>query len=257
MSYENILLEQGPVGTLIMNRPQARNSLNGPHMRDIIAGLRELEADPAVHVIVMKGAGRGFCAGADISQFLGKKVFEAREHLKGVADVIEVIAKAGKPVIAQVHGFALAGGCGLAAACDITYAAEDAIFGTPEVNIGLWPHTVMAPIFRAIGRKKGLEMMFTGDRMDAKEAERCGLITRVFPADKLEEAVQQLATKLAGKSPVALKLGKEAFYNMTDMEYFKSLRYLREMITLHSMTEDGQEGPRSFTEKRPPAWTGM
>jgi len=205
----------------------------------------------------MKGAGRGFCAGADIGQFLGKKVFEAREHLKGVADVIEVIAKAGKPVIAQVHGFALAGGCGLAAACDITYAAEDAIFGTPEINIGLWPHTVMAPIFRAIGRKKGLEMMFTGDRMDAKEAERCGLITRVVPPDQLDAVVQELATKLASKSPVALKMGKEAFYNMTDMEYFKSLRYLRDMITLHSVTEDGQEGPRSFTEKRPPVWTGM
>lgn len=257
MSYENILLEKGPVATLTLNRPDARNSLNGPHMRDIAAGLRELDADPAVHVIVMKGAGRGFCAGADIAQFLGKKVYEAREHLKGVADVIETIAKVGKPVIAQVHGFALAGGCGLAVACDITYAADDAIFGTPEINIGLWPHTVMAPIFRAIGRKKGLEMMMTGDRLTAAEAERAGLITRAVPADQLEARVRELAEKLAAKSPSALKLGKDAFYTMTDMEYFKSLRYLREMITLNTLTEDGQEGPRSFVEKREPRWTGM
>lgn len=257
MTYENILLEKGPVATLTLNRPEARNSLNGPHMRDIIAGLRELDVDDEVRVIIIKGAGRGFCAGADIGQFLGKKIYEAREHLKGVADVIETIAKVGKPVVAQVHGFALAGGCGLAAACDITYAAEDAVFGTPEINIGLWPHTVMAPIFRVIGRKKGLEMMFLGERIDAKEAERSGLVTRAVPADLLETTVGEMAGKIATKSPAALRIGKEAFYTMADMEYFKSLRYLREMITLHTMTEDGQEGPRSFAEKRAPRWKGM
>jgi enoyl-CoA hydratase/carnithine racemase len=257
MSYKNILLKKGVVAELIMNRPEARNSLNGPHMRDIVAGLCELEADPTVRVIVMKGAGHGFSAGADISQLVGKKVYEAREHLKGVADIIETIAKTGKPVIAQVHGFALAGGLGVAVSCDITYVAEDAALGTPEVNIGLWPHTIMAPIFRAIGRKKGIEMMFTGDRIDAKEAERYGLITRAVPSDQLEAAVSELATKLAEKSPSALKIGKEAYYTMTDMEYFKSLHYLREMITLHSMTEDGQEGPRSFMDTRAPRWSGM
>lgn len=257
MSYKNILLKKGFVAELIMNRPEARNSLNGPLMRDIICSLGELNEDPMVRVIVMKGAGPGFSAGADINQFFDKKVYEAREHLKGVADIIETIAKIGKPVIAQVHGFALAGGLGVAVSCDITYVAEDAALGTPEVNIGLWPHTIMAPIFRAIGRKKGIEMMFTGDRIDAKEAERCGLITRAFPIDQLEEAVSKLATKLTEKSPAALKIGKEAYYTMTDMEYFKSLHYLKEMITLHSMTEDGKEGPRSFIEKRSPRWSGM
>lgn len=257
MSYKNILLKKGVIAELIMNRPEARNSLNGPLMREIVAGLRELDGDSMVRVIVMKGAGRGFSAGADIRQLVGKKIYEAREHLKGVADIIETIAKIGKPVISQVHGFALAGGLGVAVSCDITYVAEDAALGTPEINIGLWPHTIMAPIFRAIGRKKGIEMMFTGDQIDAKEAERFGLVTRAVSSDQLQAAVNELATKLVKKSPSALKIGKEAYYTMADMEYFKSLRYLREIITLHSMTEDGQEGPRSFMEKRAPRWSGM
>ncbi|MBI3964631.1 MAG: enoyl-CoA hydratase/isomerase family protein [Chloroflexi bacterium] len=255
--YENVIVERGPVGHLTLNRPQARNALNGPHMRDILAALRELETAAEVRVIVVKGAGRGFCAGADIHQFLGKKPMEAREHLKQVAEIIETIAKLPKPVIAQVHGFALAGGCGLAAACDLTFAAEDARFGLPEIKIGLWPHTVMAPILRAVPRKIGLEYFFSGEPFDGQEAARIGLANRAVPADQLESTVTQFAETLAKQSPVAMQLGKDAFYTMADMEYFKSLRYLREMITLHTLTDDGQEGPRAWGEKREPQWTGL
>ena len=257
MSYETVLVEKGAVATLALNRPDARNALNGPLIRDILAALRELDGDAAVRVVVIKGEGTTFCSGADINQFLGKKIYEAREHLRGVADICETMAMMGKPIITQVHGFALAGGCGLAVAGDLTYAAEDAVFGTPEINIGIWPHVISAPVFRAVGRKRGLEMMFTGDRIDAKEAERIGLITRAVPADRLEDTVQSLATRLASKSSIALRIGKESFYTMFDMEYVKALHYLREMIAMHSVTDDAQEGARAFVEKRQPVWKGQ
>ena len=160
------------------------------------------------------------------------------------------------PVIAQVHGFAHAGGCGLAVGCDLVVASDDAVFGLPEIKVGLLPLMVMAPILRAVGRKRGLLMILSGETVTAREAFDMGLVSRVVPRADLERETTALARKLAGFSPTAIALAKEAAYTIQDMEYGKSLRYLRELITLVGLSDDAKEGIAAFFEKRPPEWTG-
>jgi enoyl-CoA hydratase/carnithine racemase len=160
------------------------------------------------------------------------------------------------PVIAQVHGHALAGGCGLAAGCDLVIAAEDAVFGLPEIKVGLLPLVVMAPILRAVGRKRGLLMILSGDPVSAREAFEMGLVSRVVPRTELERETTALATRLARSSPSALALAKEAAETIQDMEYGKSLRYLRELLTLVALSDDAREGIAAFFEKREPEWKG-
>jgi enoyl-CoA hydratase/carnithine racemase len=160
------------------------------------------------------------------------------------------------PIIARVHGFALAGGCGLAAGCDIVLAAEDAVFGLPEIKIGLLPLIVMAPILRAVGRKRGMLMILSGEQVSAREAYEMGLVSRLVPRAELDGAVGALACTLAGYSPTALGLAKEAAATVSDMEYGAALRYLRELITLVALSDDAREGIAAFFEKRPPRWTG-
>jgi enoyl-CoA hydratase/carnithine racemase len=160
------------------------------------------------------------------------------------------------PVIAQVHGFALAGGCGLAAGCDIVVAADDAVFGLPELKVGLVPAIVMAPILRSVGRKRGLLMILSGEQIQAREAYEMGLVSRLVTRDSLAEAVSDLARAIAGLSPIAVGLVKEAAAAVPDMEYGAALRYLREITTLVALSEDAKEGIAAFFEKRPPRWTG-
>jgi enoyl-CoA hydratase/carnithine racemase len=171
--------------------------------------------------------------------------------------VIAAMHRAPQPVIARVQGFALAGGCGLAVAADLTIAGESAIFGLPEIGIGLLPMVVSAPILRATGSRKAvLDLVLTGRRVDAQEARALGLVTRIVPDDRIDAEIEALATQLAGLSPSTLRLGKEAIYAMSEMEYGVALRYLREMIVLTAMTEDAKEGIRAFFEKRKPEWRG-
>jgi enoyl-CoA hydratase/carnithine racemase len=160
------------------------------------------------------------------------------------------------PVIAQVHGYALAGGCGLAAGCDLVLASEDALFGLPEIKVGLLPLIVMAPILRAVGRKRGLLMILSGEPVSAREAFEMGLVSRVVPRADLERETSMLAGKLARLSPAALGLAKEASATIQDMEYGKSLRYLRELITLVALSDDAKEGIAAFFDKRDPQWKG-
>jgi len=151
---------------------------------------------------------------------------------------------------------ALAGGCGLAIYPDITIASEDAKFGTPEINVGVWPMMVSASLLRAVGRKKALEMMFTGDIIDASEAERIGLVNKVVPNDQLERSAVDLANRLKEKSPAIMKLGRDTFYTMMDMEFNQAVEYLKEMIVVLLGTEDAQEGCKAFVERRQPKWKG-
>lgn len=160
------------------------------------------------------------------------------------------------PVIAQVHGYALAGGCGLAAGCDLVIASDDAVFGLPEIKVGLVPLIVMAPILRAVGRKRGLLMILSGEPVSAREAFEMGLVSRLVPRADLERETMTLAGKLAKLSPTALGLAKEAAGTIQDMEYGKSLRYLRELITLVGLSDDAKEGIAAFFEKREPRWRG-
>jgi enoyl-CoA hydratase/carnithine racemase len=256
----NVRIETDARGirTLTIDREQARNALDRATLDELEAVLADART-PEVRVVVLRGAGtQAFSAGADLKELLAHQTLDdRRRHFDGVARVIRAMHDLAAPVIARVQGFALAGGCGLAVAADFTIAAESAVFGLPEIGIGLLPMVVSAPILRATGsRKVVLDLVLTGRRVRADEAVALGLATRVVPDAKLDPEVEALAAQLASLSPAALRLGKEAVYTMAEMEYGAALRYLREMIVLTATTEDAQEGIRAFFEKRSPQWTG-
>jgi len=246
------------VASVTLNRPEVRNALNAALISELEQVLVSLEADPAARVIVLAGAGdRAFCAGADLKG-VGERgtTLQARESFGGLARILEGMARMKTPVIAKVHGFALAGGCGLAVGCDIVVAADDAVFGLPEIKIGLLPFIVMAPILRSAGRKRAMLMILSGEQVSARDAYEMGLVSRLVPRAELSPTVEALARTLAGYSPTALGLAKEAAGTVTGMEYGASLRYLREMITLVALSDDAREGIKAFFEKRTPNWTG-
>jgi len=258
MSYQNVIVErQDHIGGITLNRPDALNTLTTQLVKDINDALLELEADSDVRVIIIKGAGRAFCAGADIREFPDKSVtaMEMRSHAS-LDQFLKTITEITKPVIAQVHGHATAGGCGLVAACDLVVASDDTRFGTTAINVGLFCTTPSAALSRCVGRKKSLEMLLTGDLIDAQEAYRVGLVNKVVPKDELEQATMELAQKIASKSPTAIQIGKRAFYTMSDMEYNKALDYLAEVTAILVTSEDAHEGVTAFLEKRTPQWKG-
>ena len=259
MSEPVLLVEVADgVARVTLNRPEVRNALNEALLRELEATLRRLEDDPDARVVVLRGAGeRAFCAGADLSRVADRgTTLQARESFGGLGRILEHMARMRTPVIAQVHGYALAGGCGLAAGADIVVAADDAVFGLPEIKVGLLPLIVMAPILRAVGRKRGLLMILTGEPVPAREAYEMGLVSRVVPRAELDGVVGGLARLLAGYSPTALGLAKEAAGMVPDMEYGAALRYLRELITLVALSDDAREGIAAFFEKRLPRFTG-
>ena len=226
-------------------------------MRSLLDGLKEATADSAVKVIVLTGAGdRAFSAGGDLSGgFVDEPI--ALHHARGVlADIFRTMRRGGKPTIARVNGHALAGGFGLAAACDIVIAVDRAKFGTPEINVGLWPMMISAILQRTIPRKAALELMMTGRLITADEALRLGVVSRVVAAESLDEVVDETVANLAGKSPAVLGLGRDAFYAVEDMALDAALDHLQSGLTLVSMTEDAAEGVAAFVEKRPPEWRG-
>ncbi len=259
MSYETLLIDVADgVATVTLNRPEVRNALNQTLVRELASVFDTLERDLAARVIVLRGAGdKAFCAGADLKG-VGDRgtTLEARESFSGLARILEGISRMKTPVIAQVHGFALAGGCGLAVGCDIVVAADDAVFGLPEIKVGMLPLIVMAPILRAVGRTRGMLMILTGEQVSAREAYEMGLVSRLVPRVELEASVGALARTLAGFSPTALGIAKEAAATVPGMEYGAALRYLRELTTLVSLSDDVKEGIAAFFEKRPPRWSG-
>lgn len=247
------------VRTICIDRAERRNALDRATLAELEFALNAAGADESVRVIVLRGAGeRAFCAGADLSELLGHETIEAsRQHFDAVARVIQAMHRAGPPVVARVQGFALAGGCGLAVAADFTLAAQSAVLGLPEIEVGLLPMVVSAPIYRATGsRKIVLDLLLTGRRVDAHEALALGLVTRVVSDERLDDELDALTARLAALSPSVVRLGKEAVYTLCEMEYGAALRYLREMIVLTSLTDDAKEGIRAFFEKRSPQWTG-
>lgn len=256
MGYETLLLDKKPVAILTLNRPERRNALSRQLMQELHAALLEVAADDAIHVLMIRGAGGNFCAGADLNEVMNKSVMEYRQHFSILPEIFRAIARLGKPVIAAVEGYALAGGCGLATVCDVTMASDDATFGTTEVKIGLFPMVISAPISRLIGRKKAFELFFTGEMFTAKKAEELGLVNHAVPKDRFEEEVMGLANKMAALSPTILRLGKDALYAQSEMEYFNAMDYLKEMVAVVSVTEDSKEGIDAFLNKRKPQWRG-
>ena len=228
-------------------------------MADLRAGLAAARADPEVRVVVLTGAGeQAFCAGADLGGMAGgdegwAALHEARGEL---ARLFRDLWELGKPTIARVRGWALAGGFGLALACDLVVAADDARFGTPEIDVGLWPFMITVPLCRSMPPKRALELMMTGRRVGAEEAERIGFVTSVVPVAELDAAVDELAATLAAKSPAVMKLGRDSFHAVWDLAADDALRLLHPLLTVTAATEDAAEGIAAFTEKRQPVWRG-
>jgi enoyl-CoA hydratase/carnithine racemase len=245
---------------LTIDRPERSNALDGGVITGLLAAVEAAAQEPSVRVVVLTGAGtRTFCAGADLSAMASARAdLESGQvaGADGMGRLLSVIATHPKPVIARVNGHALAGGFGLALACDLIVASETAEFGTPEVNVGLWPFVISAVIVRNVPRKVALEMMLTGRRMSGDEAARWGIVNRVVPPDRLDEAVDELARDLASKSPLALRVGKESFRRAEELSFDEALAYLHGMLETHLGSQDLAEGVAAFLEKRPPTWTG-
>lgn len=257
MSYENIIVERKDLaGLIILNRPQQFNTFNTALADELCRALLELEGDKTVRVVVIRGAGKAFCTGIDISEFHGKTLQQYRDWISRMEQALHVIVSMKKPVIASAHGYAVANGAGLIATCDLAVVAEGTKIGATAVNVGLFCMGPAVPMSRSLSRKRCLEMVMTGDLIDAREAERWGLVNKVVPLEKLEEETLALAKKLAEKSPLALQMGKEAFYGMSDLEYGKALSYTNELFAALCMTEDAKEGVDAFLNKRKPQWKG-
>jgi enoyl-CoA hydratase/carnithine racemase len=260
MKYKTILLERKEkVGIIKLNYAQRRNALGSQLIGELIEGLQELDLDPQMHVVVIMSNVPGvFCAGRDLSEGSSTQasdIVKQREFSDRPAQLWSTLRSLRKVVICAVNGYALAGGCGLAVCCDLVIAAEDATFGLPEINVGLFPATIGPAMIRNIASlKKCFELFLTGDRFSAQEAERIGIINKVMPADKLEEAAMELAGKIASKSPTITQMGKEFFYTILDMEYNRAVRYGRELVSIMAVSEDGVEGRKAFVEKRKPRW---
>ena len=245
------------IARLTLNRPQARNALSIAMMEELQAALDAVAHDHTVKLVVLAGAGPGFCAGHDLKELRanpGRAFYERTFTTCG--KLMLTIMRLPKPVIARVHGIATAAGCQLVATCDLAVAAEDARFATPGVNIGLFCSTPMVALARNVGRKQAMEMLLTGEMVGADEARRMGLINRVVPADGLDEAVAALAGTIAAKSPLILRIGKEAFYRQLEMDVAGAYDYTAETMTRNMLAHDAEEGIDAFFEKRAPVWRG-
>jgi enoyl-CoA hydratase/carnithine racemase len=244
------------VAQLTINRPERRNAMSWNVIRLLRARLADIKADPTARVVVLTGAGeRAFCAGADLGGMAeGAGAYDLHQERGELALLFRDLWELGKPTVARVRGYALAGGFGLALACDLVVAADDAVFGTPEIDVGLWPFMITVPLVRSMPPKKALELMMTGRRVHADEADRIGFVTTVVPVERLDAEVDQLARSLASKSSAILALGRDSFYGVWDTAADEALRVLHPLLALTTELDDSREGISAFIEKRPPQW---
>jgi enoyl-CoA hydratase/carnithine racemase len=248
----------GHVARITIDREARRNALSWTVMTSLRHALTAAKDDAEVRVVVLTGAGdKAFCAGADLTGIAenagAAAAHEGRGHL---ANLFRDMWSLGKPIIARVRGYALAGGFGLACACDMIVASDDATFGTPEINVGLWPYMITVPLLRSMPPKTALDLMITGRRVSADEGARLGFVQRVVPVADLDATVDALAAELAGKSPLIMKWGRDSFYRVLEMDADAALSYLQGMLTVTTQTEDAAEGVAAFAEKRAPQWKG-
>ena len=256
-TYEHILFEMdGPTAHLTMNRPEKRNALSLAHMQELIECFKAIGEGKEAQVVVLGGNGPAFCAGHDLSEMVGRDP-EFYRHLFDVCcELMETIQQIPQPVIARVHGVATAAGCQLAATCDLVVASEEARFATPGVKIGLFCSTPMVALSRAVGQKKAMEMLLTGDFISAERALAEGLVNRVVPTEELEAETQELADKIAEASPLVIGVGKQAFYRQVEMPVEQAYAYTKEVMSFNASFADAQEGICAFLEKRKPEWKG-
>ncbi len=255
MSFKHILLEKKDlVAKITINRPPL-NILDIETLRELNKALKQVKKDDSVSVVTLEGAGdRAFSAGVDIKDHLPEKVDELLETFH---EVFYSLFDLDRPTIAVVNGYALGGGCEVATACDMIIASDRSVFGQPEINAGVLPPPATVLFPKLIGRRKAFELILTGDRIDAKEAERIGLINKAVPVDKLDEAVNELVSKLSEKSPIVLRLNRKAIYEGLDLDSKTALAKVTELYLNRLMkTQDAFEGLTAFLEKRKPAWKG-
>lgn len=256
MSHTHLLTEIGDrfVGVITLNRPEQLNTFNSQLAGELARALKEMDVDPAVRVVLLKGAGKAFCAGIDVNELADKTTLEYRAWIEHMEQPLITIARMKKPVIAQVQGVAAANGMGLVAAADLAIAAENTKMGLTAINVGLNCVGPVIPVARCVGRKKALELLLYGELIKAPEARELGLINRVVPKEELEDAALAWAEDLAKRSPVAVQIAKSAFYSSEDMDYFKQFDLMNEAFARLCSTHDAKEGVQAFFEKRRPVW---
>ncbi len=256
-TYEHIRYEGDETRALItMNRPKKRNALSLDHMQELISCLKAIGETGETSVVVLRGAGPAFCAGHDLSEMVGRAPNFYRHLFDVCCELMQTIQAIPQPVIAQVHGVATAAGCQLAATCDLVIASEDARFACPGVKIGLFCSTPMVALSRAVGQKKAMEMLLTGEFISAKEARAEGLVNKVVPAGELDAETRALAEKIAEASPLVVGVGKQAFYRQLEMTTDQAYAYTKEVMSFNATFADAQEGICAFLEKREPEWKG-
>jgi enoyl-CoA hydratase/carnithine racemase len=256
-SYEHILFERDDVIAYVtMNRPNKRNALSLAHLQELISCFRDIGESKEFSVVILRGEGPAFCAGHDLSEMIGRDPGFYRHLFDVCCELMETVQGIPQPVIAQVHATATAAGCQLAATCDLVVASEEARFATPGVRIGLFCSTPMVALSRAVGQKKAMEMLLTGEFISAEEAKSEGLANKVVPADELEEQTKALAQKIAEASPLVVGIGKQAFYRQLEMPTGQAYGYTKEVMSFNASFEDAQEGMGAFLEKRKPEWKG-
>jgi enoyl-CoA hydratase/carnithine racemase len=259
MSYANVRYEvAGAVATIALDAPAARNALSDAMLDDLLAAFAAARDDGAVRCVVLASAHeRVFSSGGDLAGFTADIPLVARHAAnERFPRLFELIGRLGKPVVCAVGGHALGGAVGLVLACDLVVAGETATFGTPEINVGLFPFMIAALVARNVARKHMSELLLLGERIDAREAQRIGIVNRVVAPGALDAVVAEWAQGLARKSPLLLKLGKDALYAQQDMGLAEALAYQRGQLSVALSSDDAREGVAAFLERREPRWSG-
>ena len=258
MTEEALVLRHDDEGvtTLTMNRPQARNALSQEMLRAMLDAFIEVSTDETARVVILAGAGPGFCAGHDLKEIKAQNYSRnyTEQLFADCAELMQTIIRLPKPVIAQVHGIATAAGAQLVASCDLAISSQEARFATPGVNIGLFCSTPMVALSRNLSNKHAMQMLLTGDLIDAQNAYRMGLVNEVVDAEQLERKTMELARKLASKSPLTVAIGKEAYYRQAELPLSEAYDYTKEVMVRNLEARDAQEGISAFIEKRHPVW---
>jgi len=252
MTHDLLIKDDGIVTSVVLNRPERRNALSLELMTELIGALRCAEG----RVVVISGAGPVFSAGHDLSEMVGRSPGFYKELFDVCTVLMSTVQSIPQPVVAKVHGVATAAGCQLVAACDLAVAEEGTRFATPGVRIGLFCSTPMVALTRAIGRKRAMEMLLTGQFVDAGTAADWGLVNRVVPADQLDDTVRELASSIASASPFTVAIGKETFYRQADLDQRQAYDLAKVVMAFNATSADAQEGITAFLEKRTPVWTG-
>ena len=257
MNYESLCFSsEGDIAVVTLNRPERRNALSLALMHELIDCLSEIGGRRDLRAVILAANGKAFCSGHDLAEMVGRELSEYQTIFEVCTQLMEKVQSIPQPVIAEVQGIATAAGCQLVATCDLAIASEDAAFATPGVKIGLFCTTPMVALSRAIGRKRALEMLLTGDSIDARRAEDWGLVNRVVAAGLLRAEALKLASRIAEASEPVIALGKQAYYTQIDLEQPQAYAYAKEAMSSNALAENAQEGISAFLGKRAPRWTG-